>query len=130
MDKRSPRLVYTTGPEGPAQDARCPDCRSAPCRCKSVAITPPSEHAVRVRLERSGRKGKTVTVAGPFYLARDDASRLIKELKRTCGSGGTLKAATDAAGSSCLTLEIQGNHVDRVVQQLQGRGFPAKRAGG
>jgi translation initiation factor 1 len=83
-----------------------------------------------VRRERSGRRGKTVTVAGPFYLARDEATRLIKALKRACGSGGTVKAATDGAGSPCQSLEIQGDHVERVVEQLESRGFPAKRAGG
>jgi translation initiation factor 1 len=90
----------------------------------------PSEHAVRVRRERSGRKGKTVTVAGPLYLSREDVARLIKELKRACGSGGTVKAASDSDGSSVQILEIQGDHVERVVEHLKGRGFPAKRAGG
>jgi translation initiation factor 1 len=83
-----------------------------------------------VRRERSGRKGKTVTVAGPFYLAREEATRLIKELKRACGSGGTVKAATESDGTSFQTLEIQGDHVGRVVEHLKGLGFPSKRAGG
>ena len=130
MVDRPPRRVYSTGPEGTAEVPRCPDCRSTPCRCEPSIVLPPSAHAVRVRRERSGRRGKTVTVAGPFYLTRDEASRLVKELKRACGSGGTVKSATDAAGTPGLFLEIQGDHVNRVVEQLQGRGFPAKRAGG
>jgi translation initiation factor 1 len=128
-DHRS-RLVYSTGPGAPAGTKACPECRTAPCRCADLRTRTPAEHSVRVRRERSGRKGKTVTVAGPFYLAREEALRLAKALKQECGSGGTLKDSTDRSGSACRTIEIQGDHADRVVHRLAECGFAAKRAGG
>ena len=46
---------------------------------------------------------------------------LATELKRSCGSGGTVKDGV---------IEIQGEHRDRVVAELTRRGFAAKRSGG
>jgi translation initiation factor 1 len=95
-----------------------------------VAVLPPESHAVRVRRERSGRKGKTVTVAAPLFVERDDARALLKELKRGCGSGGALKESTAQDGRPCYALELQGDHVAAVTDGLTQRGYPAKKAGG
>jgi len=46
---------------------------------------------------------------------------LAKELKQKCGSGGTVKKGT---------IEIQGDHRDVIVKELQNRGYAAKRSGG
>jgi translation initiation factor 1 len=82
---------------------------------------------VRVRRERSGRRGKTVTVAAPFELARAEAAELLTRLKKRCGSGGTLKSA---AGESVFSIEIQGDHVETVLAALSAAGYAARRAGG
>ena len=126
------RLVYSSGPGGRsnAKAGACPRCEAAPCRCAAVPVLPPVSHAVRVRLERSGRKGKTVTVAGPLFVERDEARALLKELKRGCGSGGAVKESTAQDGRACYVLEVQGDHVDAVTDELTRRGYPAKRAGG
>jgi translation initiation factor 1 len=87
----------------------------------------PSEHAIRVKTERGGRRGKTVTVCGPFYLEREDALRLLTGLKRECGSGGTVKRDVASTGSAYRTIEIQGDHVERVIERLGCRGFPVRR---
>jgi translation initiation factor 1 len=87
----------------------------------------PSGHDVRVRIERKGRKGKTVTVAGPFFLAAEDARDLAKALKSACGSGGTVKPSQGHGGNPCRTIEVQGDHVDRVIAALRLRGYPARR---
>jgi translation initiation factor 1 len=53
-----------------------------------------------------------------------DAAALLKlgqDLKAACGSGGTVKDAT---------IEVQGDHVAKVLALLEQRGFKAKRAGG
>jgi translation initiation factor 1 len=46
---------------------------------------------------------------------------LASELKRLCGSGGSAKDGV---------IEIQGEHVEKVMDALVARGFQAKRAGG
>ena len=66
----------------------------------------------------------------PLFLGRDDANALIKDLKLGCGGGGTLKTATSPDGRSCYALEVQGDHVERIVSRLVESGFSAKRAGG
>jgi translation initiation factor 1 len=95
-----------------------------------VRAAPPSAQAPRVRRERGGRKGKTVTVAGPLLLAREAASGLLRELKRGCGVGGTIKLGRTPSGEPCYDLELQGDHVDRLVERLRALGYPARRAGG
>jgi translation initiation factor 1 len=76
---------------------------------------------VRVQRETKGHKGRTVTLITGVTL--DDAGQqaLLTDLKRMCGSGGTLKDGI---------LEIQGDHRQTVFAELKKRGFPAKLAGG
>ncbi len=82
---------------------------------------------IRVGRERKGRAGKTVTVAGPLPLSRADARVLARQLKRELGSGGTLQ---DAGAGAPAVLEIQGDHVDRLLAALVRRGYAAVRVGG
>jgi len=42
-------------------------------------------------------------------------------LKKLCGAGGAVKDGN---------IEIQGDHRDRLVQELVRRGYEAKRSGG
>ena len=121
------RLVYSSGTGG---EPACPRCDSRPCRCPREANPPPSKQSVRVRRERGGRKGKTVTVAEPLLLPPDEAAKLLAELKRACGAGGALKSVTTRDGRGALALELQGDHVAAVLERLAARGFRAKRTGG
>lgn len=90
----------------------------------------PWEQSPRVRRETGGRGGKTVTTVGPLVLTREDASALLAAWKKMCGGGGTLKAGKTADGSPAFDLEIQGDHADRLVDELLKAGYKAKRAGG
>jgi translation initiation factor 1 len=80
--------------------------------------------------EKSGRGGKTVTVAGPLVLNREDATRLLSTWKRLCGGGGALKTGKTTAGDPCFELEVQGDHADKLVADLVKAGYKAKRSGG
>ena len=77
--------------------------------------------AVRVGLERSGRKGKTVTLITGLPLAGDELRSLATALKRRCGCGGAVKGGS---------VEIQGDQVGAVMEELTKRGFTVVRAGG
>lgn len=77
--------------------------------------------AVRVGRETKGRAGKGVTVITGLPLAPRELEQLAGELKRRCGSGGTVRDGV---------IEIQGEHRDTLVYELARRGFQAKRSGG
>jgi len=74
-----------------------------------------------VRLEKKGRRGKTVTTIHGLALASDALASLGADLKRRCGTGGAVKDGV---------IEIQGDHAALVVDWLNERGHRAKRAGG
>ncbi|MEB3310536.1 MAG: translation initiation factor [Snowella sp.] len=82
---------------------------------------PPNQQNVRIQASRSGRKGKTVTVITGFQSSPDTLTKLLKNLKTQCGSGGTVKADS---------LEIQGDHRDKILQILTQLGYKAKISGG
>jgi len=93
------------------------------CVCKDHGSTPskPGDGILRVRRETKGRKGKTVTVVTGLAAGPDEAKALLKALKQKVGAGGSVVEGN---------LELQGDHRDKVVQELEARGFTVKRAGG
>jgi translation initiation factor 1 len=76
---------------------------------------------VRVRRETNGRGGKTVTTIAGLALNQVELQTLLKDFKRVCGAGGSIKDGV---------IEIQGDHCDHVLRELGRRGIKAKRAGG
>ncbi|HXL97810.1 MAG TPA: translation initiation factor Sui1 [Steroidobacteraceae bacterium] len=113
-------IVYSTG-----AGRMCPGCRRplAQCVCKTAAGTALRADAGKVRVSRQtqSRAGKAVTLITGLPLAAVELERLARDLKRRCGSGGTVKDGV---------IEIQGEHRDAVVAELLRRGFAAKRSGG
>ena len=81
----------------------------------------PARPAIRVGRETKGRAGKGVTVVTGLPLARAQLEALARDLKKRCGSGGTVRDGV---------IEIQGEHRDTVVQELTKLGYQAKRSGG
>jgi translation initiation factor 1 len=71
----------------------------------------------KLRLERTGRPGKTVTVIDGFPRNAPFAAALAQELKRSCGTGGAFR---DGA------LELQGDLRDRVRELLTGKSYIVK----
>ena len=69
----------------------------------------------------SGRGGKGVSVITGLPLPPSELEALAAELRKRCGSGGTVRNGS---------IEIQGDHRDRLVEELIRRGYSAKRSGG
>jgi translation initiation factor 1 len=67
-----------------------------------------------------GRRGKIVSTVTGVPLDEDALESLAGELKRRCGTGGSVKDGV---------IEIQGEHRDALVEELEQRGFKVKRAG-
>jgi translation initiation factor 1 len=94
----------------------------AHCQCRRKKPSAPAgDGVVRVRRELKGRRGKAVTTIAGVPLDDDGLHDLASELKRRCGSGGSVKEGV---------IEIQGDHRDELVPLLEDRGFTVKRAGG
>jgi translation initiation factor 1 len=83
---------------------------------------PPSEQTISIRREKKGRGGKQVIVMRGFQLATKDLDKLGKQLKKGCGSGGTVKQDG--------IIEIQGDHREKIAALLQKQGFKTKFTGG
>jgi translation initiation factor 1 len=115
---KNTRLVYST------QSGRiCPSCGKPilKCVCKKKSVPLAPGQTIRVRREVKGRKGKTVTVAFGFTMEAAQLKALAAELKRRCGSGGTVK---DGA------IIIQGDHRQTLLVELKRRNFKVTLAGG
>ena len=111
-------LVYST--EG---GRMCPVCRRAQpsCICKTASKPAPGDRIVRVSRETKGRGGKAVTLVRSLPLDDAALAALGKRLRMACGAGGTVKDGV---------IEVQGDHLDRLVALLQAEGWRVKRAGG
>ena len=96
---------------------RC-QCRNNP---RKREVIREGDGVVRVRRETRGRKGKTVTTLTGILLPETEIKDLARELKRRCGGGGAVKDGV---------IEIQGDHRDVLVEELEKRDFKVKRAGG
>ena len=116
------RLVYST-----ESGKICPSCQKpvSACTCKRKKSKPQSnikyDGIIRVQREVKGRKGKTVTTVSGFQIKADELKNLATDLKRHCGTGGSVKDGV---------IIIQGDHRDTLITELKNRGFKAKISGG
>jgi translation initiation factor 1 len=116
------RLVYST-----ETGSICKLCQKpvSECACKKKKSRPRTnikyDGIIRIQREVKGRKGKTVTTVSAFQLADDELKNLATQLKRHCGTGGSVKDGV---------IIIQGDHRDTLITELKNRGFKAKIAGG
>jgi translation initiation factor 1 len=62
-----------------------------------------------------------VTVITGLGLDEAGLSALARQFKQRCGSGGTVKEGI---------IEIQGEHRDVLVQELEKLGYTVRRSGG
>ena len=112
------RLVFAT--DGSHKNL-CKKCDLNPCQCRLDQKIIPTELTLKIRIEKKGRGGKSVSVL--FELPQNEKYwlELTKKLKAHCGSGGAYKEGT---------IEIQGDHRDKLRSYLEKMGFSVKLAGG
>jgi len=112
------RLVYSSD-----SGRVCPECARAvkECVCRKKSSQSGGDGTVRIRRESKGRGGKTVTVITGISLNEDAIKQLSGELKRRCGTGGTVKDGI---------IEIQGDHRELLLTEFAARGYKVKAAGG
>ena len=111
------RIVYST-----EQGRICPGCGNPvkQCTCRKQT-SPTGDGNVRVSRETKGRKGKGVTLIKGLAMDAATLGLMSKKLKTMCGSGGTIKKGI---------IEIQGDHIERILEYLKEQGIKAKQAGG
>ena len=112
------RLGYIT--DG-SHKSICKTCGNHPCKCPKKADIRPKEPCLRIRLEKGGRGGKSVTVVFDLPGNPEYFQEMTRKLKSLCGSGGTFKN---------MQMEIQGDHRKKVKDFLEQSGFKVKLAGG
>ncbi len=116
MKQRSNPLVYSTDP---GENARLDSGG------KEKAPSPKEARAARqtamVSLSRKGRGGKSVTLVTGLRHCPEALETLAKRLKQVCGCGGSAKAGE---------ILIQGDHRDKVAEELRAQGYNVKRSGG
>src|SRR5712691_11657423 len=109
------RIVYSTG-----IGRVCPGCGwpQHDCRCSRQADEQvPAGIVARLRMEKKGRGGKTVTVVDGLPRNAAFLRDLSQELKRACGTGG---AVLEGA------IELQGELRERVRDVLIKKGYVVK----
>ena len=111
------RTVYST-----SAGRVCPGCGWPERDCKCSSRTGPEEAipariTAKLRMEKKGRGGKTVTVVYGLPGNRAFLKELTQELKRACGTGGT---PTEDG------VELQGDLRDRVREALLKKGYVVK----
>lgn len=76
----------------------------------------PEKHFLVFKFEK--RKGKPVTLIGPFHIKKDSASDLLKKIKKSLGAGGSYKEDF---------MEFQGNCKERLRELFTKEGFRFKK---
>lgn len=75
-------------------------------------ILEPEKHQLFFSKEK--RRGKVVTLVGEFFLSKDDATSVLKSLKKKLGCGGSFKDGF---------MEFQGDIKDKLRPLLVDDGF-------
>lgn len=112
MARNKGGLVYSTGKETMAS------LLEGLSLGEEEETLPKEDQELRVRIERKGRKGKTVTLISGFVGQTGDLEELGKELKAKCGIGGSVKEGE---------VILQGDLVERVVALLREMGYTRTR---
>jgi translation initiation factor 1 len=108
--KKREGLVYSTNP----------DLMHQPDASEHEVTLPAGQQVLYIWLDSKGRKGKTVTLIKKFVGNSSDLESLAGEIKRICGTGGSVKDGE---------IIIQGDFRDKIIAFLSGKGYKTKKAG-
>lgn len=100
-------FVYSTDPNFSFQHEDDPEQETLP----------PGQQKLKIKLETKHRGGKTVTMVEGFLGRDEDLQQLGKQLKNTCGTGGSVKDGE---------IIIQGDQREKIRQWLQKNGYGVK----
>ena len=92
-----------------------------PARDRPAAIRPAAQQRVRVQRSSRGRGGKTITTITGVELPAAQLKVLAKTLKIATGTGGTVQGDV---------IELQGDQVQKALEQLTALGYRPRRSGG
>jgi len=114
------RLVYSTDPK---LNEKCPKCKEvkSECTCPKHEPKSASKFIAVLRIEKSGRGGKTVTVIDGLPKLEIYLKEWTKLLKNKCGSGGTYRLD----GKEGL-IEIQGDKRDLIRDFFHSKNIQTK----
>ena len=114
------RIVYSTDPK---LNEKCPKCRELKVNCTCPKETGPvaRNFVAILRLEKSGRGGKSVTVVDNLPKVEIYLKDWTKKLKNACGSGGTYRMD----GKEGL-IEIQGDKREQIRALFAKEGIKTK----
>lgn len=82
---------------------------------------PKNQQRVRVQRTKAGKGGKLVTAITGIEASEAELKTLLKQLKATAGTGGSLKDGV---------IELQGDQVAPALEALGKAGYRPKQAGG
>lgn len=114
------RTVYSTDPK---DQVKCQVCREymADCKCPPKVELKSRNFVAVLRIEKSGRAGKTVTVIDQLPKVELFLKDLCSELKKKCGTGGTYLMDKKEG-----VIEIQGDKRDLIRSLLVAKDFKVK----
>ena len=85
-------------------------------KSKIIVIEEPSKHALVLQKEK--RRGKVVSLVGPFYLGDDEAQKILTILKKRLACGGAYKEGW---------MEFQGDIGSNIREALESLTFRFKK---
>lgn len=108
------RLFAGTEFDRPPRCERCEKLEEE-CECEPEPepVTPVEKQTAKLSKEKR-KRGKVVTVISGLLDEGSSLTELLTRLKTACGAGGTIKEGA---------LEIQGDHMDRVRDELKSIGY-------
>jgi len=107
-NKKHQGLVYSTNPEFSMDDSVKNECETLPKEKQNLLV----------RISTQGRAGKKATLVQRFIGKNEDLENLSKEIKKHCGTGGTVKENE---------IIIQGDMCQKVVDYLLQKGYKARK---